>query len=773
MTNRMSEVKLKYTVDQASLNAATKSAATLDKSLKNLQSTTTELNKTTQKASETTRQFAQSSQTAQRTSEQRQRALNQGQRLLGATGQVLGGGGVGDVVRFGQDVAGFTEQVSALGKAAPVAGLALAGAVIALQAYNAEVERQRKIVEDQVKLNLELADLRRKATTVEVEERKKATEQRIADATGERDRLAAETAKIQAGRSAVFQGILSSVFDTLNVKVKANQTEIDKLNDGLTKDQAELAGLTGELTKNAFAANDAAAAQKAFTDNVLKVTKDRRDLELEAANAIRTGTSTAAKERLAALQAEFDSNKEYIKQLQAIKDPTDAVKNELKQTVDRQLQLQAALAKYRDTIVPSIERTEAFKKGIQSVADAIKNMVERAKEVATRLIEEERKKNEATVSAVKSYNDDVARIEEDNLKARADVEAKYADRLVDIARQAADDAAASLKRLQDKQAELRVGYERDEIDAARQFAIDQNQAQIEAQRQEAQALRDHQRNLEKIRKDAQDKEFELILNRDFAGLFMSRRQTSRQMEEANQGFVAGQSDRAATLKAQQDDARRQYEQERADRLRNYQQSLADARAAYVAEQVEIRQQKIKQLADARTVYQRELADQAAKYTAELALRRKAIQAELQLIQMGVQQRLTLEAQAQAALLAQARSIMQSASAQQAAQVASYRGPTAARSHFMAAGGAARAGGSYIVNEPGSSGMESYSANGKTMYFPGMGTWMPAANGQVNANKGANINMPITISGAGNPEATARLVGNEVTKRLEAVFGRVS
>lgn len=799
MTDRDREVsvKLKYEIDQSAANRAKTAAADFEARIARLPDVTRDVTNTAKQAGaalgrdlakgldssatgiEKLRKQASGAKTdldnLRRTTEQAGKAAQgldvgriagRGERLFGAARQVVGGGAAGELFGAAGDVAGLSEQLSNLGKFAVPAGIAIAGAGLALQAYNAEVERQRKTIEEQVKANIELAKLRREATTAEIEERKKATEQRIADATVERDRLVGEAAKFNEA----IRGNLFGPLQLLNPQLRGTLENVKTLNEGLQKDQAELASLTKELQNNAFAANDAKKAQEELTNQILQITQNRVARELEAQNLIRTATVAQVKEKIAATQAEYESTKELIKQLQAIPNPTAEVTAALKAAVSKQLELQASLGSLKDKVLPAVEASERFKKGIEGITTGLKNAADKAAEFLRKQLQEEADRRKNMADAVQKFNDDVKKIDDDYYQSRAESERKHADNLVEIAAKAAEDSEAALKKLEQRRTDLRRDFERGEVEASQKTQQDQLDLQIQAQRDEAKAFRDHQRNLEKIRKDAQDREFELILNRDFAGLFFSRRQTNKQLEEATGGFLADRTERARQTSERASDLARQAAQERAQRLATYQQNLADARAQYIQERAEIVAQKQDAINKAREAHQRELADLATKYQRELQLRRTAIERELQLVSMSASARLRLEQQTQNALFQQAQRILQSVSAQQAAAVASYRGPNAARSNFRAGGGSVYPGQSYVVNDAYRGQRESF--NG-TPFPPGMGMFFPMQAGNVSPGTGPSINMPITISGAGDPAATARAVRAEMTRGLEAIFGRAA
>jgi hypothetical protein len=225
------------------------------------------------------------------------------------------------------------------------------------------------------------------------------------------------------------------------------------------------------------------------------------------------------------------------------------------------------------------------------------------------------------IAVIQRYNAEKERIDQQSLEARANIEKKYADKLVDIARQAADERAAALRKSEQALADLLTSFVRDEEKAARDLAASQLEAQISAERDEAKAYRDHQHDLERIRKAAQDREFEMIQNRDFLGLFNSRRQTSRDIESSNDDFMRERNERRIALAQKLEDLKQNAARERQEHLIAYQQQRVDAQQAYQREMVEIRRKNDAELRLANQAHQRELSDLNAATRARLTLLR--------------------------------------------------------------------------------------------------------------------------------------------------------
>lgn len=305
-----------------------------------------------------------------------------------------------------------------------------------------------------------------------------------------------------------------------------------------------------------------------------------------------------------------------------------------------------------DEINSTRAQLDAFNRALGTTQVAANDAAEAEKKLA----EERDKQNADSISAVKTYNADVARLNDQERQAEIDAEKRYADNQIRIAEQAADAAEDALRKLQDARANLATNAQRTEEQAqldARRKRMDE---QIAFQREEAKAARAHANDLIAIRRRADEQEFDLALNRDFAGISALRRDTNRQIDEANRQFNEEEQQRLEAFAQRLKDDQEQFIRERQDRLKRFKQQLTDLNAAYQKELQLINQRKRDQLQQLDSAYRAEVTQLRDKLTAELSLRRSAIVSELQLIAQGNQQRLALEAQ----YLQQARALLQSA-----------------------------------------------------------------------------------------------------------------
>lgn len=513
--------------------------------------------------------------------------------------------------------------------------------------------------------------------------------------------------------------------------------------------------------------------QKKTAEDLRRAIDIAEDARLAGTRASRSGGYGATRDTIQANQEAIESNHRRIEALREEAKTNQYAADEIKKLEQENKRL-VATNRELEKVLPQILQREKdiaefdFNKGVAEI---------------TRKGEQDRE------DAERKHQQQLSDITLKFYQERAEIERKYADQLIDIARKAADEAAQQAVELERKQADLALGVQRSLDDDARAAQAQQLDVQIKFYRDQEKAFRDHQRNLEQIREDAQEREFALILNRDFSGLFFSRRQTTRDINRANRAFNDQQSDATTAYSQQQSDLKKSLDQQRQQKLIDYQRQLQDAQTAYQRQrqdantqrqiairdarigyqrELEAQQNKQKQeLAALQTAYKRELDELALKLKREYEMRRRAYEDELKLIEAG----------SKAALAAQ-----QAAQKAVANTVATVAGGIAniVSSLFKkrATGGGVDAGQFVTVNEPESSGRESVRMAGRDYQFPGPGLFMPFEPGYVNANS-SNRTEPITfqpvfnISGGRDPQAIANALRPMVREEAMGVLKRVT
>ena len=581
-----------------------------------------------------------------------------------------------------------------------------------------------------------------------------------------RDALRQQEAAAWERESGIALGDLGARIRTL-FGVSATGVEnygaaMDAADQAVLQAQAAVDAYTRVLDESALAANDAAAAERQRIQEVIAGAEDAARTEMERARLMRTATVEGTRDAIT-------ESKEYIRVLENQVDAlmTGVVVNkDLGDEIDRVLDLyekeKAKIIFLQEVILPLAEAREKEARA----ADALQ-----------KTLEANLRRTEQLAGAMTKYDTDVARIEEASLAQRAAIQKAYNDRLVEIAADAADAAADALAKLQERRAELAEDFARGEAEAARQLQREDLERQIAFQREEARAYRDHVQNLEDIRRAAQDREADLIAARDFAGLYRSRRDTTRQLEEANRNFVRERKERQEEYKLEREDAARHAEEQRRERLRQYQQALADAQAAYYKERAQIEQQRREALAQAAADRARALAEEATARRQALDARRKGLIDEINLINQTEAAKAEIIATQSARALAALSGLWEGTAAAFARAALRISMPAQATPGTFStyggsrrqAGGPLAAGEWALVNE-GAGQRETFTAGGRTAQFPpGMGLFFPAQAGMVNAGRRGNVALTFNIDGAQSPQLTADAVQRIVVRTMDHYF----
>lgn len=594
---------------------------------------------------------------------------------LGAVGQPVRA--AGDIAQIGKEFKLLADQAPALASsleempgilgAVATAGGAVAGSFGAILAVAAPVAVVAggvalgiKSISDQLQKEKEWTDAYiASLMTVQEAEQKFTT----AQAQAEEDRLSAQVAAQERARQVILDKLHAIGADENTIAIASPVTEeLQKKYQELTKsidaNKEIVSQYTDAINDNKFATNDATEAFKQQTAEQLKTAKDKADVAKQEYADSQLSVD-AAKKKAEQLKINIDADQEELSQLMALGNESPEVQSRIEALKNSLAANGAEWDKLRGIFIPA---AEAAKK----LADAEATRKKQAEEAAKAI----EKQNADIAGAVEKYNKDVESIQQAGIQDRLAIERKYQDTLVSIAQKAAEQAQDNLRKLQQEQEKLTIDFSRGEADAQRKAQYDQMTEQIKAQEDEAKSLVEHQRKLEDIRKQARQREFEFILDRNFLGLFQSQQQTRNDMENENTQFGRGQQDRSVARQQQSQDAARQREFEHQQRLVAYQQANEDAKRNYLIQTQNDAIARQRSIAQARQAEQVALADEARKITTELALKRQGIIAELNLIRQGEDAKLSLQKK----YLAEANALLSGRSGGTLAPIPASRGP---------------------------------------------------------------------------------------------------
>lgn len=535
---------------------------------------------------------------------------------------------------------------SAAGFAAVAAPVALVAAsaiplALAVKEVSDELERSRKAYQDELaalKLatdfkNQNITDARTKTAA---QNRQEAEDQQLR-IKNQQDYLE----QLRKNREDLDKQYadLGAAFDPLKRKDLGDKaSDVDKQIEEATQQLIKMAEQAQNTVLVLGPEIDAREADKKAIEDQTKATNDHVAMILQDAQTqartnaeIRSLTSEQVAARLEAIDIEKKAIQDQIDQLSALPNRTDKVTATLQ-----------SLGTQMDTL----------SKESAGLSSAIGNLPADIK-----------KQNDDKIAATKKYNDDVVKIEEQSAEARANAVGKYNDALVKAAETAADAAAAALDKLKDSRAKLAQDLANADGDAEKKRQLEKHDAEIKRQQEEVKSAREHQRNLEQIRKDGQKSEQEAIDNRDFMALFQARDNTRSQMEQENQRYSQEQQDRQEAYAQADKDRDEAFKRDQEARMVKYKRDLDAARDQYNKELAIAADNKNKAIRLATQARDNELNLLQSKLQTDLRLKLQAYDIELKNAQLSGQQRIQVEQQINDKLLQLANARLNSINAQ--------------------------------------------------------------------------------------------------------------
>jgi hypothetical protein len=722
---------------------------------------------------------------------------------IGNAGASVGLEGIGQIGGLADDLTDLAEGLAETGLSAKSLTALLGGGAVALAAYAVAV----KLLNDKTSEGKAAADAATAANTAYFDSLNKTSKDitdELANRRSQQSRDTDELARLQASLDATFQAQTESYGQFLGAlgdgaaRVQTFADDVTKATGGifgesqlgeararaeaLQKSLADNAGaiygMEQALQSQAVATNDATAAEQRLiaerqrlVDSQVDEIRQRAETNAKIKELTRTGTREQLDAAITANQRQREIVQEQLNALSQIKEPSEAVGARI-EALRRELRdLDYGLLGLLDRAGVAIVEFDKLKQSAEGVKGAVAQAASSVAELGSGIVDAILDAGSGRVKVEAKFQDDVNKLTESGLEKKIAIETRYADRQIEIAQQAADAAAKTLTRLKQQQADERRNLGRDLSAVDRKTADAELSARIAAAREDQKAFATHLANLQKIRADAQDREFQQGLDRDFGALFLSRRDTARQLASENSTFSAERQQRQADLEAKIADDRRAADVDRRERNLQYAARLEDAKIAYQRENAEADAARQAALTKAQQARQTELAQLDQSIAAQLSKRRAALKAEIDLINQGVAQRIKAETIAQTTLIQNASRAAGVINSIFNAVGSIFKTPVNRdNGGDLAAFQLAR------VNEPWSSGNETFSTGGREYRLPQNSLFLSSQAGMVNANKGnggrsgATVSITNHISGAGDPQAVARLVDQRVTRTLEYIFG---
>lgn len=623
---------------------------------------------------------------------------------------------------------------------------AVIGVVTILQSnYNAEMKKQeealKELLDAQQKYNVDIHTLTTEGAKKALEDAKN-TRRSANDTIGDARNIINQ--RISKEDDAAFLKTLPpDRQDTLlrsRDNFKTLFDTIDKAQTTFDTSGVSIDLLTNGIKNNAFAVQDAIAAEKKLQDARDQNAEKAVDQAKSDAKLIATGTSKGVEEQLGDIKAA----KKAIDDLDFKKlSPEEALKltKDWNDLTDTETDL-------TNNVLPLIKAREAE---TAAEKDALKAAQDKLKA--------DEKQQQDSVATLDKYNTAVQSAEDSAAQARINANGKLQDALVKAAQDAVDKSTAALAQLEQKRADNLTSLDLDLGKQNRASGDQQIEDQIKAQRQERDDLQTHLDNLKQIRDADAGRLRDDLLNRNFRDAFALGEQKNQDAAKENERFTEQQQKRNQALDDQGADEARAQVIQRRERLISYQNANQDALKQYNIELQQAAQAKARAIQQDQQGNAKELATiNSSLITKEALLKQGAIN-DIKLVQQT-------EDQKQAIFLAKLEQVNQLLGIV-SAQNALPSQHTGSRAVLLAGGGDLAAGQRAIVNEPGSTGNESF--NG--VPFPkSMGLFIPLKSGNVNPGRsgGGDINIPITVNEASTPAATAAAIRPMVIKIIREV-----
>lgn len=558
------------------------------------------------------------------------RNISQTLKFIGREGRALPSQ---QIPGLGVGTDAISKIIGLMGSLSPVAlttGLAIGGLAIAIKLLQDNATKAKEAALSDLDARQRALELLSAGNKIEVQER-------IKELQSQRDRnqkAANDAASIQHQlQQGIFEtyGIVGFGITQINAalgtgagELSATAADLEAANKKLGETNTELVILEQGVDALGDAAEKSALAL-ARVNNAIAQDTARINAQIEAANLSASATEQQVQDRLDSLAREKEVLQANLPIMQARADAAEK---------DSEAQ-KAAQAQVDNTR----QRLGDLDTTLLTLAG---DTLQAAK--ANDIAAESERQRADMIKAVAKFEEERAKISEQRAQKEVDLATKLADKQVEIAAKAVEEAAKLLDNLNQELNSLSTDLGRDLAKDDRKAAFDAAQERQQFQQEEVNETERHFEDIARIRRAALANEFELGLDRDFAGLARSRRATAEQITESNIQFNEDRKARLASFAIKQQDDQAEFAFERNERLIKFDQDVQDARAQYIRERLQLADAKNKQLAAANAAYQKDLALLNSKYRAELSARDQAIRAELQQIQGGNAARLQLDAQ---------------------------------------------------------------------------------------------------------------------------------
>ncbi len=432
----------------------------------------------------------------------------------------LAPGPAGEALRLGADVTGALDDIGGVKEALAALGPVGIAAALGVGAVSLALIEQNKIASETtsglkaiVERERQFYELRVAGTTKSIEAAIKAAEfeQKVAQARVDDLKFVEQGYKETAETLGVFTGAVIELGGAVGVgglkNIRDARVAYDEANEALNKANQTVTLYKGLLDDTSTVTHDAAAAEAELLKQRQLLTDQLADVQLSTQLKVNSLSEENANKRLQEIRDEITARQALI-----------------------------------DSNTLSAEKTKEYETAITKLAQEMVTLnieilpLIQAREREANAIAYQKKQIEETAAAVEKYNADVANIEQKNLEARAAASERYYDRTVAIAEAAAQAAESALRQLEQRRADLARDLGRAGEDAETQRQRDELDAQIDFQREEAKATREHADELKRIRRQAMRDESQAIQDRDAVALDAAQTRKKDEIQDANDNY---------------------------------------------------------------------------------------------------------------------------------------------------------------------------------------------------------------------------------------------
>jgi len=487
--------------------------------------------------------------------------------------------------------------VSALGPLGLAVGAALAVVGVAIANFAAESQKRAQ------ELSQVVEAIRRVGQQVAEGMTASEAEGRFAELNRKRQAEADLLAELEQQYAANINsaGLLAPVLKAASYEEEALIEQINKSKDAVKEMEAESQQLQKALQSAALAANEAANVLRAELDAQQNVISD----------IVNGMTSVEAQGLIERAQLNAEYQQAEIARLQALLETIS--------TTDPKFQVVSdAIAKASDNLNAARGTIEAYSQALSQGKFAASDAKEAAKEAAKAQEEAAKEQEKAAQEAAKAQ-EEAARKAEQAADMYRNAERKMQDGLESAERGYRESLSNIAKKARDNAVDMAKALSRDMVDMQQKAELARQDKLTEFNRRDIERTINHQRNLDKIRRDANRSIEDAVRNQDALALAKAVEAGKEQLADEELKNQQAIEDARRSNQQVLDDLAENLRRQRAERLVDYQRAQADAREAQAREIRDAREARVKALQMVREAYQKELALLQEKFAAELGL----------------------------------------------------------------------------------------------------------------------------------------------------------